>query len=107
MVVKNREKRVTGGGRQEIDVRQLEGDGRRATVDRCEGNWSVMGDESVGVEAVFSGICSISFTCARVVQGALELVRLRSEAEQERRAEAKEQRMQSRIYSSYAESRLS
>jgi len=27
MVVKNREKRVTGGGRQEIDVRQLEGDG--------------------------------------------------------------------------------
>ena len=56
---------------------------------------------------LFSGICCISFTCARVVQGALELVRLRSEAEQERRAEAKEQRMQSRIYSSYAESRLS
>ena len=29
------------------------GDGWRATGDRCEGNWSVMGDESVGVEAVF------------------------------------------------------
>ena len=40
MVVKNKEKRVTG-------------DGRRVAGDRCEGNWSVMGDESVGVEAVF------------------------------------------------------
>ena len=40
MVVKNREKRVTATG-----------DGRQG--DRCEGNWSVMGDESVGVEAVF------------------------------------------------------
>ena len=55
MVVKNREKRVTGGGRQEIDVRQLEGDGRRATVDRCEGNWSVMGDERVGGVGFFAG----------------------------------------------------
>lgn len=78
-----------------------------ATGDRCEGNWSVMGDKSVGAEAVFPVFACISFTCARVVQGALELVRLRSEAEQERRAEAKEQRTQSRIYSSYAESRLS
>ena len=40
VVVKNKEKRVTG-------------DGRRVAGDRCEGNWSVMGDESVGVEAVF------------------------------------------------------
>ena len=40
MVVKNREKRVTG-------------DGWRATVDRCEVTGALWGDESVGVEAVF------------------------------------------------------
>ena len=34
VVVKNREKRVTGGGGREIDVRQLEGGGRQG--DRCE-----------------------------------------------------------------------
>ena len=38
MVVKNREKRVTGDGRREIDVRAI---------------GALWGDESVGVEAVF------------------------------------------------------
>ena len=41
MVVKNREKRVVGGGGREIDVRQLEGGGRVIDVRQLEGGGEV------------------------------------------------------------------
>ena len=64
MVVKNKEKRVTGGG-------------RRAAGRSMWGQLECYGWRKCGSGGCFSGICCISFTCARVVQGErrAELVR--------------------------------